>query len=232
MKLVAFSIFVICNTLIADEQTLDVPRFQTQTADAKPADSSSVLQIRIDPEAPDVTVSGIADHHDLAVVHQISWNDEGLHFLINWRDNLWDEISIPKAMSRWIGPKKRSRDRMYLYDNMRILIKREDYLYAAWISPLPHDEKYLQWDALRVGPRGTPSVEVGAAKTRGKQTRENVTTLSVLFPWDSIKLKPTPGMEFSLDIAVTDSDTPDQTLGEKKKIDSRYLSWSGKLKLR
>ena len=160
-----------------------------------------------------IRTSGELSSSDVRVEVHALWDKQYLYLGLKWKDAVWDIEKITRKNAVWMDQDNRRRDRMYFYDNLKFHIRKSDYDYTFWLSPVANEEGPFMWYRLLEGyggmerATGTPMV---SAKEQGDEM-----TAEVMLIWKQLKLKGKKGAEYPLTLVVADSDNPGRLLEYK-----------------
>ncbi|HSR69603.1 MAG TPA: hypothetical protein VLU25_16855 [Acidobacteriota bacterium] len=184
-----------------------------------------VEPLLLTPGASGVRSEGSFAENDLRVEVRAVWDKQGLYMAVQWQDDQWDVLDIPRQEAVWISPQGRRRIRMVFYDNLNLELSRKNYNYYAWISPRAEGRGPFSW-ARRIGKErlemasSPPLISVVA--------EEEKVTMEWLFRWKELGLKGKSYKDLSFRIQVADGDLPG-ALPEAKLDAVKTLTRAGRL---
>lgn len=179
-------------------------------------------------QSTNIQAAGSIGENDLQISFKTAWSEKGLHFFFDWQDDILDEHKIGLDSVR-VEYRGNSMDRMYFYDNLKIVANLDGQRVVVWFAPR---EDAVQWYSYR-GPddKGHQTRHMPSPAYRLIQYGEGLHLESQL-DWDIFKLRPEDVKELQLTIILVDSDLPEMSITDK--LDARevsYVSKSGKAAL-
>lgn len=179
-------------------------------------------------KSTNLEAAGTIGENDLQVAFKTAWNEKGLYFFFDWQDDIWDEHAIGLDSMR-VQHNGNSMDRMYYYDNLKIVANVNGHRVVIWFAPR---ENAVQWYSYRApGDKGHQPRQMPLPKHVIKPAESGFSLESAL-DWSVFNLTPAVIDEMQLTVILVDSDLPDKSIGYK--LESRavsYVSKSGKAEL-
>lgn len=200
-----------------------VHRLEEFTLDGQPDEWTNIPGqfYRFD-QSTNLDAAGTIGKDDLQVTFKTAWDDQGLYFFFDWQDDIWDEHTVGLDSAR-VQHKGNSMDRMYYYDNLKIVANVNGHRVVIWFAPR---ENAIQWYSYRAPgdkghqPRHMPSPQ-HIIKPEG-----NGFFLESALDWSLFNLKPADIDEIQLTVILVDSDLPEKSIGYK--LESRQVSYISK----
>lgn len=179
-------------------------------------------------QSTNLDAAGKIGENDLQISFKTAWTEKGLHFFFDWQDDIRDEHKIGLDSGR-VNYRGNSMDRMYYYDNLKIVANVNGQRVVIWFAPR---QDAVQWYSYRAPsdkghqPRHMPSPSYVI------NPYENGFLLESTINWSVFKLSPEEITDLQLTIILVDSDLPDKSISYK--LESRqvsYVSKNGKAEL-
>jgi hypothetical protein len=229
MWVVLFLILVPAVASSAAQSVWEIPQKNRDIqVDGLLQDWAGLPELLLEPAASTLQTNGNFGQNDLSVSVRSLWDQQNLYMALEWEDNIWDIREIRRREAIWISPEKKRRDRMYLFDNLKLHIEKVDYDYIFWISPRVSGQGPFMWHRLLQGPGGMErAVSAPMVNTR---FLDNKMSMEMLFTWEELEIKPKQKKVIPLTLVVADSDLPDQVLETKFK-NLKWLLWKGEMRL-
>ena len=233
MRLVPFSICLLLAFQVgsANNSKWSIPyRSSGVLLDGFLSDWQGLPAIQLDPAALGVKVAGIPAGDYASASVKACWNETGLYLAVDWKDDIWDVQRVPRSEAVFVASDGRRRERMYLYDNIRIQIRDVKYNYLLWTSPRIDSRGPYYWQRLQRGgkflERATHVPVITPRESDGRAT------LEILLTWEQLGLKPKEVRKKGLRAILTlaDSDSPEMSSEDKLGRVGR-LDWTGLIEL-
>ena len=216
---------------VANDSRWSIPyRSSEVLMDGFLSDWEGLPSIQLDPAVSGVKVAGIPAGDYATASVKAFWDQTGLYLAIEWRDDIWDVQQVKRSEAVFLASDGRRRDRMYLYDNIRIQFRDVKYNYLLWVSPRVDGRGPYYWQRLQRGgkflERAThvPVINPRASDGRG--------TLEIMLTWKQLGLTPKNMRKKGLRAILTlaDSDSPEMSVEGKLGRVGR-LDWTGLIEL-
>ena len=233
MKLVPFSIclFLLFQTGSANDARWSIPyRSSGVLVDGFLTDWEGLPAIELDPASTGVKVAGIPAGDYASASVKACWDQTGLYLAVDWKDDIWDVQQVRRSEAVFVASDGRRRDRMYLYDNIRIQIRHVKYHYLLWASPRIASRGPYYWQRLQRGgkflERATHVPVITPRESDGRAT------LEIMLTWEQLGLTPKEVRKKGLRAILTlaDSDSPEMS-AEGKLDQVGRLDWTGLIEL-
>ncbi len=211
---------------ISPAQTQDgweIPPLEEFALDGKDTEWSDIpaYYYRFD-QSTNIQAAGAIGENDLQISFKTGWSEKGLHFFFDWQDDISDEHRIGLDSAR-VEHNGRSMDRMYFYDNLKIVASVDGQRVVAWFAPR---EDAVQWYSYRAPDgQGQRSGHMPAPAYR-LTPHEDGFYLETQLDWETFKLKPEEVKALQLTIILVDSDLPDMSITDK--LNARQVSYVSK----
>ncbi len=179
------------------------------------SDWEGLPSIQLDPAVSGVKVAGIPAGDYATASVKAFWDQTGLYLAIEWRDDIWDVEQVKRSEAVFLASDGRRRDRMYLYDNIRIQFRDVKYNYLLWVSPRVDGRGPYYWQRLQRGgkflERATHVPVINPRASAGRAT------LEIMLTWKQLGLKPKEMRKKGLRAILTlaDSDSPELSVEGK-----------------
>ncbi|HSR52279.1 MAG TPA: hypothetical protein VLV83_15740 [Acidobacteriota bacterium] len=198
----------------------------TVQMDGRLTEWQSVQPLVLSPDSPQITREGEFDSRDVRLEVRAVWDKEGLYMALQWKDDQWDVLDIPRREAVWITPEGRRRSRMVFYDNLNLELSRRNYNYFAWVSPRADGQGPFSW-AKRTGEE---RLELAGSPPLISVTTDEDGTVSMewLFRWKELGLKGKRYKDLFFRLQVADGDLPG-ALPEAKLDAVKTLSLVGRV---
>jgi len=180
------------------------------------------------PGEKDIRTGGKLAADDVRLEFRALWNEEYLYLGLTWKDQVRDIEETGRKDAVWIDPENRRRDRMYFFDNLKFHIRKSDYDYTLWLSPVAGGEGPFMWYRLLEGYGGMERA-TGVPMVSAREQGDRV-TVEVMLIWKQLRLKGKKNLEYPLTLVVADSDDPGRIL-EYKLDHLKWLGWKGRIRL-
>ncbi len=233
MKLVPFLICLLFGFQAgsANDSNWTIPyRSSEVLVDGFLSDWEGLPAIQLDPAATGVKVAGIPAGDYASASVKAFWDQTGFYLAVDWKDDIWDVQQVKRSEAVFVASDGRRRDRMYMYDNIRIQIRDVKYNYLLWTSPRIDGRGPYYWQRLQRGgkflERATHVPVITPRESEGRAT------LEIMLTWEQLGLKPKEVRKKCLRAILTlvDSDSPEMSLEGKLDRVGR-LDWTGLMEL-
>ncbi len=225
------SLLLVSQQGLANDQVWSIPyRSSELLLDGFLSDWEGQPSIQLDPAATGVQVEGLPAGDYATANVKAFWDQTGLYLAVDWRDDVWDIHKVKRSESVFVASDGRRRDRMYLYDNIRIQLRHIKYSYVLWASPRIDGQGPFYWQRLQRGGKFLErATHVPVITPRFGDGRA---TLEIMLPWKQIGLKPKEVKKKGLRAILTlaDSDLPEMSVEAKLDRVGR-LDWTGLIEL-
>ena len=178
----------------------------------------------------DTTTRGQFEPEDVSLTLRGAWDKQGLYLAVEWQDDIWDIHDVRRRDSVFVTADRTRRDRMYFYDNLKIMFHQLDYSYLLWFSPRANNQGPHYWHRLLKGNRSREAAAATPVITPREE--DGKVTIELLFYWKELQLKPNKLIKkgLPLSLLLADGDNPNQIL-EAKVANLTWLEWEGLFKL-
>lgn len=210
---------------VAAQTDWTVPRrTQDVLIDGYITEWEGVPAIELKPGSSGVTAEGEFKENDVSLRIQAQWDDQYLYLALAWRDDTWDVEEVSRREAVWVDGGGKRRDRMLLFDFLKLHIRQANYDYTAWLSPRHQEQGPFLWNRLLEGYRGMERASASPMVT-AREHDDGSVTMELMFLWRELRQKPKDG--FPITLTLADSDLPGR-LPEYKVGFLKSLTWRGR----